>query len=130
MNEYDVAYLKSNNIDVDLSIELLGDIDTYNDILKEFIEESKEKIERLKNNIESNNLVEYSIDAHSLKSDSKYLGFKELANISYEHEIKSKENDLKYINENFNQLLDEYERIINIVNNYLEGLNENNNSCR
>ena len=40
-----VEYLKENGVDIDKSLELLGDIDTYNDLLKEFMDTSeKDKI--------------------------------------------------------------------------------------
>ena len=119
--KYDVDYLKNNGIDVDSSLELLGDMDMYNDTLKTFMEESKEKIERIKNNKESGNLKDYSIDVHSLKSDSKYLGFKELAEISLEHELNSKEGNIDYVNSNFDKLIDEYNKIYNIISKYMEG---------
>ena len=38
-------------------------------------------------------MSDYAIEVHSLKSDCKYLGFMKLADISYQHELKSKEND-------------------------------------
>ena len=117
----DIEYLKSNGIDVNSSLELLGDIETYNEILETFIEESKEKVERLKKNKELKNLEDYSIDAHSLKSDSKYLGFKKLADISYNHELKSKEGDINYIENNFDELINEYNKVMEIVNKYMEG---------
>ena len=120
MEVYDLEYLKKNDIDVDSSIDLLGDVETYNDTLKDFVEEYKEKIERIKNYKSSNNLNDYSIDVHSLKSDSKYLGFKKLAQISLDHELKSKDGDIDYINNNFDELINESERIYNIVNKYLE----------
>ena len=55
---------------------------------------------------------------HALKSDSKYLGFKELAEIAYNQEIKSKENDIKYIKEKYSILKEEVDRIIKIIKEY------------
>ena len=114
-----VDYLKENDIDVDASIEILGDIDMYNETLKTFKEESKERMPRLERNKKEKNMNEYSIDAHALKSDSKYLGFKKLAEISLKHEMKSKENDVDYIMEHYEELLNEYNRIANIIDKYL-----------
>ena len=74
------------------------------------------KIISYKNNKDMTN---YSIEVHSLKSDSKYFGFTRLAELSLNHELKSKENDIEYVNNNFNELEIEYRRIMNIVNNYL-----------
>ena len=66
-----------------------------------------------------NNMKDYSIDVHVLKSDSKYLGFKKLAELSYEHELKSKEDDVQYINKHHDELMNEYNRIKNIIYKYL-----------
>ena len=41
-----IEYLKENGVDVDRGLELLGDIDTYNDILKEFITNNEERCHR------------------------------------------------------------------------------------
>ena len=74
------------------------------------------KIEEYKNN---NDMSNYAILVHAMKSDSKYLGFTELAQISFEHEIKSKENDIQYINNNYDTLMAEANRIIEVVKKYL-----------
>ena len=118
-DKYNIEYVKENKIEVEKSIELLGNIETYNEIVKTFIEENKKRIPRIKENRIKGNLKEYSIDVHALKSDSKYLGLTKLAEISYNHEIKSKENDKEYIDEHFNELMNEYDRIINILNKYI-----------
>ena len=120
-NTYNINYLKENNIDVDSSLELLGDMDMYNETLNTFIEENKERIPRIEKNKNEGNMKDYSIDVHALKSDSKYLGFKKLAELSYDHELKSKEEDIEYINSHYDELMDEYERINKVINNYLEG---------
>ena len=56
-----------------------------------------------------------------MKSDSKYLGFKMLAELSYNHEMEGKANNISYINEHYEELMKEVERIIGIVKNYLGG---------
>ena len=116
--ETKIKYLKENNIDITNSLELLGDIKTYEETLEYFKEENKTRIPRLKKNKEEENMKDYAIDVHALKSDSKYLGFKELAEISYEHEMKSKANDIEYINNHFEELMKEYNRITNIIDKY------------
>ena len=91
----------------------------YNDTLKTFIEENKTRIPRIKESKESLNMKDYCVDVHSLKSDSKYLGFKKLAELSYNHEMKSKEEDIDYINEHYEELMEEYDRITSIIDKYL-----------
>ena len=62
----------------------------------------------------------YAIYVHSLKSDCKYFGFTTLANIAYEHEMKSKNNDFEYVKNNYARLMEEAKKVKNIVNQYLE----------
>ena len=62
----------------------------------------------------------YQILAHAMKSDSKYLGFKKLAELSLEHELKGKDNNIEYINEHYQELMDEFNRVVNVVNSYLK----------
>ena len=54
-----------------------------------------------------------------MKSDSKYLGFTKLAEMSYEHEMASKSNNIEYVKENINPLIIEANRIINLCKTYL-----------
>jgi len=118
-NKKDITYLKENNIDVDSSIELLGSIDDYNDTLEEFmanISSRKEKLEQFKN---SNDMGNYAIEVHALKSDSKYLGFTKLAELALNHEMKSKENNIEYINSNYNGLISELDNILEIIKKYI-----------
>ena len=111
--------LKNNGIDVDHGLELLGDIDMYNDTLKSFLDEIDDRINKLKLYKDTNNMKDYAINVHSLKSDSKYLGFMKLADIAYEHEMKSKENDSKFVNDNYEVLMTELNRVLDITRKYI-----------
>ena len=112
-------YLKSQGVDVDASLELLGDMEMYNETLNAFVEENKDRINRIENNKNSGNMPDYAIDVHALKSDCKYLGFKKLAEIAYDHELKSKEGNQEYVNEHYNELMDEYNKVKEIIYNYI-----------
>ena len=70
----------------------------------------------------STTMENYAIDVHSLKSDCKYLGFYDLADVAYEHELKSKENDSTFVNDNFERLANEYLKVLNIVKEYKDRL--------
>lgn len=120
MMEDKINYLKENGVDIDASLELLGDMDMYNEVLETFIEENKDRIPRIEKNKNDGNMSDYAIDVHALKSDSKYLGFKKLAELSLNHELKSKENDISYVNDNFDELMNEYNHIKSIIDAYLE----------
>lgn len=116
----DINILKDNGINVDQGLEILGDIEMYNETLNDFIIESETRLPKLKSYKEDGDMQNYAILVHAMKSDSKYLGFTELAELSFNHEMKSKESDIAYVNDNFDNLMAEAERIIKIVKEYLK----------
>ena len=116
----ETQYLKDNGIDYTIGLDNFGDISTYKEMMKDWLLEVTDKWNRIVSSKNKKDMKNYSIDVHSLKSDSKYFGFTELARISYEHELKSKENDKEFVKDNFNELEKEYNRIIEVVNNYLK----------
>ena len=118
-NKNNINYLKDNGINIDSALELLGDCETYNEILKEYVNGINDKITNLTNFKNNNDMENYAILVHSLKSESRYLGFDKLADICLQHELKSKENDATYVNNNFNILLKELNNILGIVKKYL-----------
>ena len=54
-----------------------------------------------------------------MKSDSKYLGFIKLAEIAYNHEMASNAGDAEFVNNNYDELKFEANRIYNIVREYI-----------
>ena len=91
----------------------------YNSTIHDFYDEVEEKWNRLIEYKNNNDMENYAIDVHSLKSDCKYLGFMQLADIAYQHELKSKENDSTFVNEHFQELETEYNKVLEITKNYI-----------
>ena len=116
----DENYLLENGVNYKKGIELLGDLETYNDMLSDWFKESQNKFEQLKLFKLRHDMPNYAIAVHALKSDSKYFGFGKLAELSYNHEMKSKENDQEYVLNNFHELELEFFRISNVVETYLK----------
>ena len=119
IKDFKEDYLEENNIDYKNGIELFGSMDMYNNMLSDWYKGINDKWSKIISYKNNKDMTNYSIEVHSLKSDSKYFGFTKLAELSLNHELKSKENDIEYVNSNFNELEIEYRRILNIVNNYL-----------
>lgn len=117
--KYDENYLRKNGVDMNHALELLGDMEMYNMTIQDFSKEIDEKWNNILKYKNENNMSEYAILVHSLKSDCKYLGFMTLADISYQHELKSKENDSNYVQEHFQELESEYQKTLEIVRNYV-----------
>ena len=114
----DINFLKSNGIDIDGALDVLGDVDTYNEILEEFLNVSKERMPRLADAKSNGDMNNYAIDVHAIKSDSKYLGFVKLADMALEHQLKAEDKDVDYINNHYEELIDEVNKIIVLAKEY------------
>ena len=111
-------FLRDNGIDIDNAIEILGDIETVNEIMRDFLSEMDERLPLMEEYKNSNDMDNYAILVHAIKGDSKYLGFTKLAELSYNHQVKAEENDINYINDNYEDLMEEINRILGIVKEY------------
>ena len=116
----DINFLKEHNVDINKSLELFGDLETYNETLYEFKNGIDGKLKQIAKFYQEQDMPNYAIYVHSLKSDCKYFGFLKLAELSYEHEMKSKANDYNYVKENYQALIEEANNVKEIVNEYLE----------
>lgn len=114
-----IEFLKRNGVDVNKSLELFEDIETYNETLKGFNQSVDDKIEQLNTYLQDQDMPNYAIYVHSLKSDCKYFGFMKLANIAFEQEMASKDGNLNFIQEHFEELKSEAEKVKSVVNKYL-----------
>lgn len=115
----DINFLKQNNVDVNQALELFGDIETYNETMQEFQNGIDGKLAQIEKYYKDEDMANYAIYVHSLKSDCKYFGFMKLAEMAYEHEMKSKANDTKFVKANYNSLMEEAHKVKGIVDEYL-----------
>ena len=115
----DVNILKNNGVDLDSSLELFGDMAMYDDTLNEFLNGINEKLNDIEKYKLATDMPNYAILVHSLKSDSKYLGFTKLAELALNHEMKSKENDVNYVLENYDELMNEARRMVEVASRYM-----------
>ena len=116
----DINFLKSNGIDVDSGIEILGDIEVYEDILNEFLECSIERKENMDKYFNEEDMDNYAIEVHAMKGDAKYLGFTKLADMALEHQLKSETQNKEFIKNTYEDLILEFDRIVNIVKEYID----------
>lgn len=112
--------LMDARIDVAKGLELLGDIDTYNDTAKDYVSGLESRMNKMRELKDQKDMANYAVEVHSLKSDSKYLGCKELADIAFEEEVKSKSGDAEFITSDFARLEQEVNRVREILQKYLE----------
>ena len=115
----DVTILTSNGANVKKALELFGDMETYDATLETFLQEVPSKLDKIKACKEIGDMANYAILVHSLKSDARYFGFEVLGELAYDHELKSKANDMYYVTEHFDELMLEANRVVNLVKKYM-----------
>ncbi len=115
---YNTKILTDNGVNLE-SLELFGDMDTYNETLVDFLNDVERKLHDIKKYKELSDMANYAILVHSLKSDAKYFGFERLAELAYNHELRSKANDMYYVADNYKELMEEANRIVKLVKSYL-----------
>ena len=133
----DINVLVQGGVNVNGALELLGDMETYNETIQDFLSEIDEKLANIKKYKEEQDMDNYAILVHSLKSDSKYLGFTQLAELAYQHEMASKAKDVRFVIGSYDALINEANRILEIVKKYTSGavsegvtIVSNNNSTK
>lgn len=115
----DVNILTENGIDIKKSLELFGDMNTYDQMLEDFLKEVDGKIANAKRYKDTSDMANYAIVVHSLKSDCRYFGMEDLANMFYEHELAGKRNDSIFVRENYDKLMENAEKMIKVVKRYM-----------
>lgn len=114
----DLNFLRANGVNVEESVNTLG-IETYNEVLNMFLDEIVDKVNKLQENLINKNMVDYATYVHAIKGEAHYLGFDKLVNLALDHQLRSQENNCDYIQENFNELIQEIARVIKVSKIYL-----------
>ena len=120
---YNEDYLRSHGVDIDHALDLLGDMEMYKMTLHDYLDEIDGKVEQLKKYLDVYDMPNYAILVHSMKSDAKYLGFMTYADICYQHELKSKENDYSYCVEHFSELKNELQKYLDVARSFSKHVN-------
>lgn len=111
-------YLIKNGVDVDKGIENTMDFETYDELLIDFCDSFVTEVNKFNDFKIKGDLVNYEIIVHALKSNCRTLGFVNTGEMFYQHELASKRNDINYINEHYDELINEVNRVYKILVNY------------
>ena len=114
-----IKYLEENGVDVSSSLEIFGNVETYNETINEFLVSIHSKVTKLIQFLKEKDLANYAIYVHSMKNDAKNFGFTKLAEVSFEHEQKSKAGDYYYVASHINDLINETNKAILLVKEYI-----------
>ena len=115
----DVSILTDNGVNLESALEFLGDLIFYDETLEAFLTENETRIPNIEKYRKEQKMDDYAILVHALKSDSKYLGFTELAEIAYTHELASKANNVDEVNKKYIELIEKVEKYTELAKKYL-----------
>ena len=113
-----IDFLIQNGVDANKGISNMMDIETYNEIMDDFYNGLDEELAKINNFKNMGDMPNYAILVHALKSNARSFGFDKLGEIAYAHEMKSKENDINYVNEHYKELIDDALRVKQIIQTY------------
>ena len=111
-------FLIQNGVDVDKGIENTMDFETYDEILLDFCETFPQEVNKFNAYKIQGDMVNYEIIVHALKSNCRTLGFMNTGEMFYQHELASKQNDINYVNQHYDELINEVNRVYKILTNY------------
>lgn len=118
MEENKLNFLKQNGVDTDKGIENTMDFETYNEILLEFCDSFPVEVNKFNKFKLDNDMVNYEIIVHALKSNCRTLGFMSTGEMFYQHELASKQGNSAWVNEHYNELIAEVNRVYKILMTY------------
>lgn len=117
--EHNLNLLRAASWDVDKAIEELGGIEMYEEILSDFYSESLDRVKKIIEYKKTNNLKNYTIEVHAMKSECMYLGINHLAEMCFEQQLKGEAEDIEFINQHFDELMTEIAKALTVIKEYL-----------
>ncbi|MDO4996451.1 MAG: ATP-binding protein [Bacilli bacterium] len=112
-------FLIANGFKLKEALDFLGGIEMYNDTAKDFLGEIEKRLVDLDKYKNENDMANYAILVHSLKSDAKYLGIMDLAELAAKHESASKSNDIDFVNSDYDNLINLTKKKVDIIKRYI-----------
>ncbi len=118
MEETKLNFLKQYGVDTDAGINNTMDFETYNEVLLDFLNSFPGDLNKANSYRMNGDINNYVILVHALKSNCRTLGFMQMGEIFYQHEMAGKQNNVEFINSNFNNLITEANKVYSILMAY------------
>lgn len=96
-----------------------GDESLYIENLKDFYNTSETKQDQLKNCATTGHLNDYLIEVHALKSIARNIGAETLSETAFEHETQSRLQDVEFIRDNVDGLLEQWNAVLQEIRDYV-----------
>ncbi len=98
-------------LDVETGLKNCGSVEGYISVLKVFHQTAAAKGAEIWDLYNDNDIANYTIKVHALKSSARIIGAKELSSLAEKLEKAGKEDDIPFIDENTDKLLGMYSAV-------------------
>lgn len=111
-----LALLTRAGIDIDQGFSYCGDKEGFREIIGIFHSEGPKRQQQLAHFYQEQDWKNYVITVHALKGNAKGIGAAELSDLALRLELAGKENRTDYILTHHEELMDQYDRLLRILN--------------
>lgn len=118
----DYEILIKEGIEAHAGETFCGGADEYREALRTFADNGLIQLNNICETLEKCQIEEYEILVHALKSSAAVIGAEELSKLAKAHEIAAKEEKWEFIQENFEPLRENYEKVLEAVCHYIQTL--------
>ena len=101
-----------------------GNHEFYEEVLIKFAKDAEQKIADIEDSFAKEDVKNYQVMVHALKSSSKMIGADTLSGMAKDAEDAAKNQDVSYIRENHARLIDKYRETVQIILDALATANE------
>ncbi len=108
INDKEVEIPTIENLDVATAVKLLGSVELFYKLLKEYHKAIPNKVKQIRGFFEKSDWPAYTIEVHSLKSLSHQVGAIELSDMAAELEKAGNSRNTHYIRKFTEPMLDKY----------------------
>jgi len=119
-NYHTVDFLQENGIVVKDGLEYFKNMDNYDQAVNEFINNISNIVVKMSQYKTSHNLSEYALIINDLRKKCRNLGINKLVDMVFNHELKSRDGNVKFIDEHFDELLKEISNTVEILKKYMK----------
>lgn len=120
----EISEIKIKNVNTKKAIQnCCGNIENYLSLLSVAYYDGQKKINVIKRFADNKDIENYTIEVHALKTVAALIGDERLSQLSKRHEIAGTNNDIKFISENVNNLLEQYTTLLNNIQTVISSNN-------
>lgn len=115
--------LEQRGFDVEEGIAMCaGDEEIYVEVLDAALEEGREKIPLIRECYAQKDYERYCIEMHGLKNAMKSIGASSLSDAARDQEMAVKANNLKLVDEGVDAVLDQYQSVVDALEELMTNL--------